>query len=260
MVTTKHSPTSNGRLWAVRVSVSESLFAASLLRPLARVEVLSLAEETWFRGSSDDESVQQTLRAIPALDYFSRTPEERLTRWNETVPCGVLPEGQWLAVTRWLVLTVPVAKLSGRVEDHQPLRLVRTEHTMDSNLLMTTWQAWHNYATAAPLVRLSPLSFAVADRTCVLIRGTPLPPIPGRNWTVNGNVAIPAGFAVEFGLDSATLRRILRLDADQLALIHEDGAVEVVEESGFVRATRSAVRLTERDLSRVVQEGEGPAP
>jgi hypothetical protein len=65
----------------------------------------------------------------------------------------------------------------------------------------------------------------------------------------DNGIAAAAGWIWSPPVDSEVLRDSLRLEPHDLALLHEDGTWDHVRGADFVRATRSAARLS--------QEGAG---
>lgn len=80
----------------------------------------------------------------------------------------------------------------------------------------------------------------------MIIRGLPLPPLPGRLYCEAAGVAVQAGYHWEPALEPAVLRIALRLEKADLALLHADGTWDHVRNGDFVAATRAAVRLSAR--------------
>jgi len=82
----------------------------------------------------------------------------------------------------------------------------------------------------------------------VLVQGEPLPPLPGRRFVVQGNVAVPAGFSWQPAVSPAVLARLLGAREDELALLYEDGTYCRLLAEQFVAATRAAVRATMAEM------------
>ena len=66
-------------------------------------------------------------------------------------------------------------------------------------------------------------------------------------WSADG-VAVPAGWNWRPAVEPAIVRNLLGLAAGDIALWHEDGRWEQIEGDAFVRATRAAVRETEKNF------------
>ena len=101
-------------------------------------------------------------------------------------------------------------------------------------------------------MRLAPCTFALSESGTVVVRGRPLPSIAGKRLVEQKGVAVLAGWCWEPAVDVAVVRRLLDLSQGDLALLHDDGSFDVVPASAFVRASRSAVRLSARE------EAHGP--
>jgi hypothetical protein len=109
---------------------------------------------------------------------------------------------------------------------------------------VTTLAEWNQFALNAPEVRLRQLRFAVDETGNVVIRGKPLPPVRGRRYVLDGNIAVQAGFTWDPAVTADVLSRRLGLSSEALALFHDDGTFSRIESEQFVPATRSAVRET----------------
>jgi hypothetical protein len=137
----------------------------------------------------------------------------------------------------------PAAALPGMLATRLTLTVVRSGVERAATMLRATLQNWAAYAESAPTVRLGRLRFAAtADEA--LIAGEPLPPIAGTRLWERGGVVVPCGYELAPAVDAATLRRVLNLSENELALFREDGGWELVPADAFVAARRSAVRMT----------------
>ena len=108
----------------------------------------------------------------------------------------------------------------------------------------------------------------MSDSDEVLIRGQPLPPIPGQRLVEQAAglenrptgrveraaVAIPAGWRFDPTIDTESICQILSLNSGDLLVFGADSSMESIPESVFVRATRSAIRLTD-DAMRTPRDG-----
>lgn len=214
------------------------------LRGLPGIFAYADRQFLWLRGDAMSEGISQTLRSLPAAERFQISGDNQLTAWDETVPREQLPDATWVPLVRWIDLQLPMAAFAAPVKERVPLVLVRSDVPRDTNLLRTNWSTWYDYATSAPQIRLNQCSFALSDGQEVLVRGAVIPPLAGERFAERHGVAIPVGFRLEPELEGETLRSALELQTGELAVFHQDGSMEVVPESAFVHATRSAVRLT----------------
>jgi hypothetical protein len=114
-----------------------------------------------------------------------------------------------------------------------------------------SFRAWRDYAVAAPQIRLNCLSFAASDDSQALVRGEPLPPLPGTRFVEVSGVAVPLGWTWWPAVDAEVVRQALGFAEYDLALFTSAGECELIVADDFVRATRSAVRLTAKELGCV---------
>jgi hypothetical protein len=227
--------------WVVRIPTN-GVSQVAQLRLIEGLEVLVDAHNVWLRGTNWDSQISQRIRSIAEADRFMIRPDQQMTRIDETVPCGRLPEGNWRSLRSWIQLQLPGAGFAASSRDRVTLRLVRSSTPKVANVLETTWTNWSDYAISAPLVRLDPLAFALSDRDIVLVWGTPQPPIPGRRYVESNGVIVPCGWRFEPDVGTAVACRVLSLQEGEFAFFHEDGSFERIAPEAFVRASRSAVR------------------
>jgi hypothetical protein len=229
--------------WAIRLDWSDAAKTGALRRR-PDIEVLQTDDAVWLRGRRLDDELQTALRSVPGARRFSLLPDGQLVAAGTRVPQGHLPDGTWTAISAWLAVKLEPPCLAGKVEGRVSLRLVRSGRVNDSNVLWTTIAAWGRWAVSAPQVRLDRLGFAVGGPSDVVVRGNPLPPIPGRPFVEVAGVAVEAGWECSPPLEATEVREALGLAAGDLALVEHDGSWEHVPADAFVQATRSAVRLT----------------
>jgi len=236
--------------WAMSMPL-EGAVAAATLRKSTDIEACVVDGRLWLRGTKCSDGLDRSLRKILGAERFHRLSGEETARWGETLPSGLLPKGPWIPLKQWLQPTVPATVLPGRISERASLRIVRSSTEQAANLLLVEFQKWREYAATAPQARLSRLSFAASDDGHVLIRGEPLPPLPGTRYIEAEGVARPLGWEWSPAVDAAVIRAAFGLADRELALLASDGSYEVVGADDFVRATRSAVRLTEKELGSV---------
>jgi hypothetical protein len=167
-----------------------------------------------------------------------------------------LPAGPWTPLADWLDFELPAAAWPGELPERIALTLIRcsgNEEAAEATLLLTSLSAWATYGRTAPRVRLDRWTFAVDGRSRVLVRGTPLPPLPGQRFVVSAGIAVPAGWRLEPDVDAQTVWDALRrekpgLSDGDLAVCFPDNAWEHVPGDSFVKADRSAIRLTAEAL------------
>jgi hypothetical protein len=227
----------------------EGAVAAAPLRKVSDVDVCVVDGRLWLRGTKWNEGLDRSLRKILGAERFHRLPDDEIARWGDTLPSQRLPNGPWIPLKDWLQPAAPVTVWPARIDKRTSLQMVRSADEQSANVLLVNFQLWKEYAAAAPQIRLRQLTFAVSDDGQSLIRGEPIPPLPGTRYIETDGIARPLGWAWSPMVDASVLRAALQLDDRELALLTSDGTYEVFRADDFVRATRSAVRLTEKELS-----------
>jgi hypothetical protein len=229
---------------------------AASLAPLRLTRGIEVAEKEpfiWVRGASSDEKLERLLRALPAVARYEVIAGNRLRNLESRIPSETLPALNWQPVSTWLRVQMPsspvaptLSQLDGERDTVRPvsLRIIRSAEEHPIELLLTTMDDWREFALGAAEIRLRQLSFAVDAEGNVVVRGKPLPPLPGRQFVLHGNIAVQAGFSWEPAVSADVLSRRLGLAVDALALFHEDGTFSRIEAEQFVPATRSAARET----------------
>lgn len=214
------------------------------LRTLGGLEVHETDKEIWLRVRETSEEIQTALKSLPAATAFRVLDDGQLCQWGNLVPHGFLPAGPWESLSQWMTVKLPSAALAGRLTNRIPLQLVRDSQPRDANLLLTSLNDWLAYGRTAPQVRLDRWQFAVSVENEVLIRGTPLPPIPGQQFIEEHGIAIPCGWHWSPAVDGEVLAQAFALSDCTLLLWRAEGSIERIAREQFVRATRSAIRLS----------------
>jgi len=228
--------------WAVRLPRGST--AAAAVRLLPGVVACDAADGLWLRGDRSSPSTDLALRMTPGAERFAVGDGGALTIPGRRVPVGTLPTGDWRPAAERFRPTLPRAALAGRLTGAVQLRLARSDRPRPANVLVLPLAAWAAWAVGAPQVRLRPLSFAGSADGRVVVRGSPLPPLPGTPYAERDGVAAPAGYEWAPAVDPATVRAVLGTAENDLALLTTDNTWERITADQFVAATRSAVRAT----------------
>ena len=236
--------------WALELDAADAA-ACGALRHEPGIDACIVAGRLWLRGQALDDALAARLRLLPALGRFHVTDDGRLVAEGARVPTGRLPEGRWFALHCWLPLEAPPVRRAGSSPPIGRMRLdlVRGGAAREANLLEIPFAVWEAHATRAPAIRLARLAFAVDDWGRALVRGTPLPALPGRRLVEEAGVAVEAGWEWRPEVSPATLRGLAGAGGDELLLVDRapDAAgvrFTILPGDAFVRATRSAVRLS----------------
>lgn len=207
------------------------------------VEALPTGGQLWLRWGSSNDLLEQVKR-IPGGQLFEVIENGQLVPYGLRVPRGVLPEGRWQPLGKWLSLTLPLARFSSNHFERAPLTLVREDQISEPQILLTDVQTWHNYAITAPQIRLDRWTFAVSDRGQVVVRGLPLPPLPGERLVERDGIATIAGWCWSPGLEAKIVAKAFGLAEGDVLLWLTSDHYEVVRACDFVKATRQAARLS----------------
>ena len=212
------------------------------LRILAGLEVHEAGEGLWLRAIDPSEELKSALNGLPSGTAYHVSEDGQLCRLGSLVPHGYLPGGPWEPLSRWLAVELPRPALPGQISPRIPLELVRDSQFREANVLLTTIEHWLDYGSTAPQVRLDRWRFAVSTEREVLIRGVPLPALPGKHFVEENKIAVPCGWHWSPPIDGDVLAQFLSQPERCFLLWREDGRIERISEDQFVRATRSAIR------------------
>jgi hypothetical protein len=222
----------------------ESLPALAALRLAGDLRVARREQALWVLAEDPGEELSHALRTLPGGRRFHVLQDNQLLPVGARVPQGYLPKTEWKPLRRVVEIGLPTAGFAGRPAKWVPLRLVRGGPVAVANVLLTDAESWGNYAARAAEIRLQHCRFAMAAEGGVVVWGDPLPPLRGRPFVERDGVAVEAGWQLCPAIDHAVARSVLQLDADDLGLLPGEGPWERIAGSCFVRARRSAIRLS----------------
>lgn len=229
--------------WAICLARDDGSCLAEL-RLFQDIEVAGTGTQLWVRGRHSDERLGPKLAGLPALRRYAWLPPAQIRPLAGRIPAGQLPELNWQPLETWLQIQVPVGALPASLPDPVVLQLVRSAREQEPELLLASLQALGAYAASAPQVRLARLQFAADAAGRTLIRGRPLPPLPGSRFVLHGAVAVPAGFAWEPAVAAGVLERRFGATGGLLVLWHEDGTFSRLHDEQFVPLSRAGVRAS----------------
>jgi hypothetical protein len=235
--------------WSICLA-REDVQALAALRLVPGIEAAEAGELIWLRGKGSDEQLDAKLAALPVRGRYEWIAPFQLREIGKRIPSARLPELHWQPLSNWLQVELPVAALPASEPASIPLRLVRSSVEHESDLLLTSLAALNQFAAESAQVRLDRLQFAANGGCQVLVRGRPLPPLPGHQFILHGCIAVPAGFFWEPAVGPDVLAQALSATGDTLLLWNEDGTITRLHGEQFVPATRSAIRATALALAK----------
>lgn len=218
--------------------------ALASLRLVPTIEIAETPTTLWLRGQPSDEALELKLSSLPTRERFELLPSNQLRRTGHRVPSAKLPELSWQPLNTWLKVKIPVAALPGTEPGRIAIQLVRSSDEREPELLLTTLEEFAGFAKSTAQVRLDRLQFAASADGRVLVRGKPLPPLPGQHFVLQSGFAVAAGFTWKPTVSAEVLARRFDISGGTLVLWNDDGTIVRFHEEQFVPATRSAVVAT----------------
>jgi hypothetical protein len=198
----------------------------------------------WVRGIAAQQETDLRIRQLPGLHTYMLDADNNLFPPEGLTPVGKLKALDWEPLSSFITVKLPVSALPGKISQRHAIRLVPSGRSQEGNALLTDLKTWKAYGEKAPLIRLQQTRFAVSEKNKVLIMGTPLPALPGKEFVLQDTLLLPAGF--EFDPPAISTLIVNRLDPSKEALLlfDIDGTWEKIAKESFVASTRSAIRLT----------------
>ncbi len=155
-----------------------------------------------------------------------------------------LPDLAWKALDAVSRPNVENPGLPAIVSQKSTIRLhVSKSAPLDPNGLRVALPTLAEWAERAPQIRLKHLSFACGYDGDAVIRGTPIPSLPGSRFFEQNGVAAPLGQAWDPPVPPNVLSQAMNLAPGDLGLLRADGW-ERIDAANFVPLTRASVRLT----------------
>jgi hypothetical protein len=218
--------------------------ALGAVRCLPGLRVAEAGGQLWLRGIPTDVTPDLRLRQLPAVQTYLLDEGEYLFPAGGLTPVGRLNDMHWTPLAAYIRPELPTSALPGKGVGRYPVRLVPSGRAEAGTALVTELAVWRQYATTAPEVRLQGLHFAASENDQVLVLGTPLPPVPGKEYWLTHNLLLPAGFDFELPLAAGLLAAKLNPRNDAVLRFAPDGRWEKIPKEALVPASRSAARLT----------------
>lgn len=198
----------------------------------------------WVRGLYDSGELDKTIRQLPIKQSYYVDENNLLFVPGSVTPVATLPTLSWLPIAEFISVKMPVAALPGKLEEAAHISILPSVVDKKGAALLTTLEQWKTYAETAPAIRLAKLNFAVSKKNEVIIIGTPLPSIPGKEFWQSSNILLPCGYDFEIPIAASFISEKLNPQHDGLLILNTDGSCEKIDFAYLVPAKRSAVRLT----------------
>ena len=198
----------------------------------------------WVRGISVSSTIDLRIRQLPGLHTYTLDADNNLFPPRGLTPIGKLQPMNWVPISNYITVTLPVSALPGKINQQLRVQLVPSQQLQKGNALLTDLPAWKTYGETAPLVRLQQTRFAVSEENKVLVIGEPLPALPGKEYVLLNNLLIPCGYEFDPPVITNLVGAQFNTDDDALLLFNIDSTWEAIPKDAFVQSTRSAIRLT----------------
>lgn len=224
-------------MFAVRLTLKD-LSRLGGLRTTPGVEAAVSGHAVWLRGG-------EVLLGLPHLELAHLGENGELVREGERIPYGRIPSDlAWQSLPDLLKVEAPSSTYPGQVvEDPAALTIAPSDYWRPAALLLGRLSAFRAFAETHSQAELGRFQFVCNGATEVLVRGEALPPMLGVPYTLDGGIALPAGYDWSPRLPADVLAEAFGLAPGDIALFR-DGVWDVVGSSHWVQATRSAVRLS----------------
>ncbi|OQP65947.1 hypothetical protein A3860_15265 [Niastella vici] len=218
--------------------------ALGTVRCLPGLQAAEAEEFIWVRGIAAQENIDIRIRQLPGVHTYLLDADNHLFPPGALTPVGRLQLLNWVPLPAFITVELPVSALPGKINQQHTIRLVPSRQSQAGNALLTDLDTWKAYGEQAPLVRLQQTRFAVSANNKVLIIGSPLPALPGKEYVLQDTLLLPCGY--EFDPPAISNLVIIRLDPSKEALLLFDsnGTWEKIPKTAFVYTTRSAIRFT----------------
>ena len=201
----------------------------------------------WLKGVPSSKKEALKIQQLPVLHRYYMDDTEQLFPYDGLTPIGQLKKLDWQTISDFIRIKLPVSALPGALPDSFDIRLQAAKKIQESTALLTSLFKWKSFVKTTSSVRFENIRFAVSKNAEVLLLGTPIISLPGKEYWSRGTILLPNGLDFEIPVLAKTIEQELNPKKDSLILFHEDGSWEKIELSHFKPVTRSGVLLTEID-------------
>ena len=197
----------------------------------------------WLRGINAG-NLDNRIKQLPVKNTFIIDQKNQLFLPGGLTPVEILKDLQWLPLQDFIIVEAPVSAIPGITNEKIEIKIVVSAKERKGTALLTTLSAWKEYADMAPASRLMTVKFAVSEKNEVLIIGSPLPPLPGKEYWETQNILIPCGYDFQINMLPSFINKKWNDDKKAILLFYADSKWQRIEKNYFVQGKRSAVRLT----------------
>lgn len=203
--------------------------------------------EVWVRGLPIQSKPDIRVSALPLLADYVLDESGYLFPKGGLTPTRRLPDFRWFPLAETLEVRMPTSALPGKTKQQVPISLTPSDRNETGEALLTDLEVWKTYAETAPQIRLEQVRFAVSAHGYALIIGTPLPPVPGKEYWMQHDILLPCGYDFAVPVVAPLIAHKMNAEAADYLMFDRQGKYERIPKSAFVAGSRSAVRLSGRE-------------
>lgn len=211
------------------------------------VDGLKLATDEhfiWLRGIWYTEMMDSRLQQLPVLQSYFTNDKDLLFLHGELTPVLQLPAFLWQDLRDYMKVELPQSSLPGKTNQQISLDLIPSATIKQTVGLLTTLQYWKQFAETASAIRIESLQFAVSANDEVMIIGSPLPAIPGKEYWQLHDLLIPSGSEPVIGIAAKYFSQQMSQNSESFLMYSPDGQWQQIDKTNFVSARRSGIRLS----------------
>lgn len=198
--------------------------------------------EIWVKILSKLPILENDYLKIPFEEKFLLGENDSLFPLGKLTPTRKLPKLNWKPIADFFEIDLPISAERGKSEDVYFIELEQSSEVREGTAFLTSFDNWKKFVETQANIRFQNLTFALSQYQEVLIIGTPLPSIQGKEYWSCQNMLLPAGYDFRFPLLAKQISNKLSDNQNNKIVFFEDGTWVKIPLNDFVKTTRSAVR------------------
>jgi hypothetical protein len=215
------------------------------VRTLPALQAARNGATIWLRGIDVNTMVDIKIKQLPLVATYLLDHENRLFLQDTVTPQQLLPELNWIEISKFITVEAATSAMPGKTDERISIQLVPTQNAQQGEALITSITHLKQYAETAPLARLNAIKLAVDENGNTIITGTPLPPLPGREYWRNNGLLLPCGFDFELTITATLFAQSINAAGIYEIVFDTQGQWQKIIKENFVHGTRSAIRQTQ---------------
>jgi len=201
-------------------------------------------QRIWLKDLDYAQMLSVEIQTLPSKKIYSEK-EGKLFPVGSLLPEGRVPSVMWTPIDRAFPVKMPSLNHNYfGLNDSIEIQLVETANEQASYALLVSLKDLESYLETAASVRLKDLSWTILNEKNALIIGTPILPLEGAAFWLDGQFLFPAGFSLELRSLNRQLETLLEIGAGDLVLWHVSGTYTLIRENELESLTRSSFQLT----------------